>query len=200
MFLTHFTQNFGLTFVPLFVAINALGVVPLFLSMTDGLGTKPRNKLARDASFTALVVSSIFVFLGKPLFATLGITEDDFRIGGGIVLLLIAIMDLLFTGQDQRRAPNKDLGVVPIGVPLIIGPGALTTLIILVDRFGYLMTFISLISNLLLTWLMFSQASWIVRIIGKAGTRVFTKVFSLILAAIAVMMIRVGITGTLSQF
>jgi multiple antibiotic resistance protein len=200
MILNQFFHQFSLTFVPLFVAINALGVVPLFLSMTEGLNHKSRSKLARDAAFTALVVSSIFVFAGKPLFKTMGITDDDFRIGGGIVLLLIAIMDLLFSGQDQRRAPVKDVSVVPIGVPLIIGPGAMTTLIILVDRFGYFMTFVSLITNLLLTWILFSQATWVVRIIGKSGTRVFTKVFSLILAAIAVMMIRVGITGTLSQF
>jgi len=113
------------------------------------------------------------------------------------VLLLIAILNLLFSSEGQGRSSSNEMGVVPIGIPLIIGPAALTTIIMSVDRHGLVITLLSLVINLLLTWLIFSNSKYIVRVMGKGGTRAFGKVASLFLAAIAVMMIRVGITNTI---
>ncbi len=187
------------TFIPLFVAFDVLGVSPIFLSMTKEHTDEDRTKLLRDALITIFSVSTIFLFAGKFIFNMLGIIPDDFRIGGGIVLLLIAIGDLLYSSnKEQRRAPTTEVGIVPIGIPLIMGPAAMTTLMLLVDRFGYVFTGISLALNLLIIWVVLSQARLIVKILGESGAKIFAKVFSLFLVAIAVMMIRVGITNIMS--
>jgi len=190
-------QNFLLAFIPLFVAIDVLGTLPLFLGLTEGITEKRRKRLVIDATLTALVISLAFLGSGKLLFSFLGITENDFRIAGGLVLLVLAINDLLFSSDTARKNPETTIGVVPIGIPLIMGPAALTTILILVDSYGTIWTVASIIINLIIVWTVFRNADQVLKILGKAGSRAFAKVASLFLAAIAVMMIRVGITGIL---
>lgn len=190
-------QNFLLAFIPLFVAIDVLGTLPLFLGLTEGITEKRRKRLIIDATLTALVISLVFLGSGKLLFSFLGITENDFRIAGGLVLLVLAINDLLFSHDTARKNPETTIGVVPIGIPLIMGPAALTTILILVDSYGTIWTVASIIINLIIVWIVFRNADWVLKILGKAGSRAFAKVASLFLAAIAVMMIRVGVTEIL---
>lgn len=187
-----------LSFIPLFVAIDVLGVVPIFLSLTERLEESHRRRLVSEATLTALAVSLAFLIGGRAIFSFLGITENDFRVGGGIVLLVLAVSDLLFSSQKQRD-PEANVGVVPIGIPLIIGPAALTTILILVDTYGYTVTIISLLANLLIVWLVFRYSSVVIRVMGTAGSKAFAKVASLFMAGIAVMMIRVGLSGMLGK-
>jgi len=139
-----------------------------------------------------------FLIFGKLIFSFMGITVNDFRIGGGIVLLVLAVRDLLFSSEDSRTT-GRDVGVVPIGIPLIIGPAVLTTILILVDTYGYAPTIVSLIINLGIVWIAFRQSKYIIKLLGESGTKGLAKVFSLLLAAIAVMMIRVGISETIRE-
>ncbi len=188
---------FLLSFVPLFVAIDVLGVVPLFVSLTNGMTPKQKKKLITEATLTALAVSVVFLFGGRMIFNFLGITENDFRVGGGIVLLVLAVDDLLFAAE-RGRAPETSVGVVPIGIPLIIGPAALTTLLIVVDSYGYLAAVVSLLVNLLAVWLVFRYSASVIRRMGEGGSKAFAKIAALCMAAIAVMMIRVGLTAMIS--
>jgi membrane protein, MarC family len=188
---------FVLSFIPLFVAIDVLGLVPIFLSLTGKMNPKEKKKLITDATLTALAVSLVFLFGGRMIFNFLGITENDFRVGGGIVLLVLAIVELVFAGEDNRT-PQTSVGVVPIGIPLIIGPAVLTTLLIVVDTYGYLAAVIALLVNLFLVWLIFRNSNLIIRIMGEAGSKAFAKVAALFMAAIAIMMIRVGLTAMIS--
>lgn len=183
-----------LSFIPLFVAIDVLGVVPIFLSLTERLERPQKLRLVTDATLAALGVSLIFLFFGRFLFSVMGITEDDFRVGGGIILLILAIVDLLFS-HDQQRSPETSIGVVPIGIPLIIGPAALTTILILVDAYGVMVTIVSLLANLAIVWLVFRYSEVVVRVLGRSGSKAIAKVASLFMVAIAVMMIRVGLTN-----
>ena len=182
------------SFIPLFVAIDVLGVVPVFLSLTDGMNRSQRHKLTTQATLTALAVSVVFVFGGRLIFNFLGITENDFRVGGGIVLLVLAVTDLLFPPSKQR-SPESSAGIVPIGIPLIVGPAALTTILILVDSKGYVVTILSLLANLLIVWIVFRYSEVVVRLMGEAGSKAVAKVAALFMAGIAVMMIRVGLSG-----
>ena len=188
---------FILSFIPLFVAIDVLGLVPIFLSLTGEMNPKEKKKLITDATLTALAVSLVFLFGGRMIFNFLGITENDFRVGGGIVLLVLAIVDLLFTGE-KNRTPQTSVGVVPIGIPLIIGPAVLTTLLIVVDTYGYLAAVVGLLANLFLVWLIFRNSNLIIRVMGEAGSKAFAKVAAPFMAAIAIMMIRVGLTAMIS--
>jgi multiple antibiotic resistance protein len=140
----------------------------------------------------------LFLLVGDWLFSYMNITENDFRIGGGIVLLVMAVNDLLFTAE-QTRNPGGSIGVVPLGIPLIMGPAGLATIIILLNKHGYAITLASLLSNLLFVWLVFVNAHHIGKLMGKAGAQAFAKVAALFLAGIAVMMIRSGITAMLHQ-
>jgi multiple antibiotic resistance protein len=188
---------FVLSFIPLFVAIDVLGLVPIFLSLTNELERSQKKKLITEATFTALAVSIAFLFGGRLIFNFLGITENDFRVGGGIVLLVLAVDDLLFAAE-RSRAPETSVGVVPIGIPLIIGPAALTTLLIIVDTYGYLAAVVSLLSNLFLVWFIFRNSEFVIRLMGEAGSKAFAKVAALFMAAIAIMMIRVGLTAMIT--
>ena len=189
-------QNFGLTFIPIFVAIDVLGILPLFIGMTRELDSTRKKKLIRDATFTAGALALIFTITGKFIFQFLGITENDFRSGGGIILLVLSITDLLFS-SDTQRTPVKELGIVPIGIPLIMGPAALTSVMIITDQFGYLLTILSLILNLIIVLIVLRNSDLLLKYLGNGGSRAVAKIASLFMTAIAVMMIRVGIMNIL---
>ena len=191
-------ETFFLAFIPLFVAIDVLAVVPVFVSLTEGIDDRRRKSFTIEATLTAFAVSLVFLVAGKFIFSFLGITESDFRIGGGIVLLVISVKDLV-TNKVVERDADVSLSVVPIGIPLIMGPAALTTILILVDTYGYFWTVASLLINLIIVWLVFRQSAQITKIMGKAGSRAFGKVASLFMAAIAVMMIRGGVLELLKR-
>ncbi|NUN69210.1 MAG: MarC family protein [Bacteroidetes bacterium] len=185
-----------MAFIPLFVAIDVPGLVPIFLSLTQGMTLKARRKLIIEATMTSAAVALVFLVLGKVIFRFLGITENDFRIGGGIVLLVLGVTDLLFS-SDERKETSSSVGVVPIGIPLVMGPGALTAIIIIVDAYGYWISMASLLLNLIIVWLMFRHSDIVIRVMGEGGTKAFAKVAALFLVAIAVMMIRVGVQNIL---
>ncbi|HCV43187.1 MAG TPA: MarC family protein [Bacteroidetes bacterium] len=190
--------EFLLAFIPLFVAIDVFGVLPLFVALTEGMEQRQKRTLTWEATLTAFVISLLFLVAGKLLFSFLGITESDFRVGGGIVLLVLAVNDLLFS-KERKKDVGDSVGVVPIGIPLIMGPAALTTIIILVDSYGYLWTIASLLANMLIVLAVFLQANTIARAMGNAGSRAVAKVAALFLAGIAVMMIRSGVAAMLPK-
>jgi multiple antibiotic resistance protein len=181
------------TFIPIFVAIDVFAILPLFISLTVGIPDS-RRLVIRDSIFTAVIVGLFFVALGEAIFNILGITPDDFKIAGGLVLLIFAILEIM-RHEEKRRKPMGRVGVVPIGVPLIVGPAVLTTLLVLVDHYGIIPTIVSFILNLFIVWFFFSEAERIINFFGKGGIIAISKVMALLLASIAVMMIRLGITN-----
>ena len=182
------------TFIPLFVAMDIFVVLPIFISVTNNMTESKRSAVVRQSIVTALAVSMVFVALGEAVFRILGITINDFKIAGGLILLVIAILDMIRYSEDRRK-PHETIGVVPIGVPLIVGPAVLTTIIVLIGNYGLIPTIISLILNLLIVWVSFIKAQKIIKMFGRNGIIAMSKVMALLLAAIAVMMIRLGIEG-----
>jgi multiple antibiotic resistance protein len=192
MDMTGFLKQFMLSFIPIMVALDAPGTLPLYVGMTEGMERQERKRIVRQSIITAFLVAVGFILVGRAIFNALGILVEDFMIAGGIVLLIIAITDVVRAGERKlERGP--EFGVVPLGTPLIAGPGTLTTALVLVGTSGYLPVMLSLVVNLSITWIMFGQADRIIRFIGLNGSRAFAKVASLILAAFAVKMIRSGI-------
>lgn len=190
-------QVFLLTFIPMFVAIDSLGIVPLYLGLTEKVSPLEKNKLVLKATLTAFVICVAFLFIGNALFNFLGITVNDFRIAGGIILLIISINDLLFYSSRVRDVQPDDVGVVPLGIPLIAGPAVLTTMLILMNESGKTYVIISLVLNLVINYFALRYADLVKKILRDAGSKAFAKVASLFLAAIAVMMIRVGIMNSI---
>ncbi len=193
-------ESFAKSFIPLFVAMDTVGLVPLFLGLTQGMEDKEVRKLIFNAALTALIISVVFLFTGSALFEFMGITAHDFRIGGGVLLLVLSIQDLATSSAtDERRKPKTSIGVVPIGIPLMMGPAALTTILILVDSHGVPITLTALLANLLIVLIVLLNSKFIIRIMGEAGSQAFAKVASLFMAGIAVMMIRSGIEGIINN-
>jgi multiple antibiotic resistance protein len=185
-------KQFLLSFIPIMVALDAPGTLPLYVGMTEGMQKPERKRIVRQSIITAFLVTVGFILVGRAIFNALGILVEDFMIAGGIVLLIIAIADVVRAGERKlERGP--EFGVVPLGTPLIAGPGTLTTALVLVGTSGYLPVILSLVVNLLIAWIIFAQADRIIRFIGLSGSRAFAKVAALILAAFAVKMIRSGI-------
>lgn len=191
-------HSFALTFVPLFVAMDAIGVLPFLLPVTQDLKASQRTRVIQLAMVTALVLGLGFLAVGKGILVLLGIKVADFLVAGGLILLLLAAKDLI-TGKmlESQTYSIAEAGVVPIGTPLVTGPAVLTTLLILVDQYSVIMVIISFVLNLLLTWLIFAQANRIVAFLGQGGVRATSKVASLFLAAIAIKMIRQGVLEVL---
>lgn len=189
------------SFLPLFVAINAPGILPVYLGLTENMAQAERRRLTLQASATASLIAVLILFAGQLIFSLLGITVNDLRVGGGLILLVLSISNLIF-GDYRRRDPTDgkegdpaSVGIVPLGIPLIMGPAAITSILVSREAFGYLPTLTSLILNLALVVLVFVSGPFVGRIVGSAASRAIAKVASLFLAAISVAMIRAGILG-----
>lgn len=191
-------RPFLLTFIPLFVAIDALGILPIFLSLTAGLSREERRRTFRAAIWAAGLIGIGFMLLGKAIFVALGITQADFQIAGGAVLFCLSLTDLLFDDRT-RRVPPHTLGVVPLAMPLIVGPAVLTTTIVLLDAQGLWPTLAAFIVNLGIVWVTLWSSGRIMAVLGEGTLNAIAKIVNLLLAAIGVMMVRRGIQTLLGH-
>jgi multiple antibiotic resistance protein len=189
-------KEFLLAFVPILIAVDPVGILPIFIGLTEGLDTRSRRRAVRDSVVTASALAIGFVFLGKSLFGLIGVSVDDFLVAGGVLLFLIATLDLVSGRKLAREAGS--IGVVPLGTPLIVGPAVLTTALILVDIHGTTTTLAAVVANVLLAGVLLLCAGALTRLLGQTGIRAVSKIMSVILTAIAVMMIRRGILGIIA--
>lgn len=189
-------KTFLLCFIPLFIAVDALGGMPIFLGLTKGMLRQERSHVLFQSLLTALFISLVFLLGGPEIFRFLGIQLADFQIAGGILLLIIAIMDLVHPAKEQRQLVQS-IGIVPIGIPLIMGPAALTALMMLANQFPFYWVTAALLLNLAIVVVAFYYAGHIESYVGINGMKAFSKIISLFLAAMAVMFIRVGLQTVL---
>jgi multiple antibiotic resistance protein len=163
-----------------------------------------RRRLTLQAVATASFLATLILFAGQLLFSLLGITVNDLRVGGGLILLVLSISNLIFA-DFRRRDPRSNgedaasVGVVPLGIPLIMGPAAITSVLVSREAYGYLPTLTSLAINMLVVFLTLVFAPVIGRVMGPAVSRAFAKVASLFLAAISVALVRAGIVGMIKD-
>jgi multiple antibiotic resistance protein len=188
-----------LPFIPLFVAFNVIGILPIFVSLTSEMVLSERKRVIHQSILTGFLASIGFLALGRTIFALLGISVSDFQIAGGILLFIISIVDLIFP-EKTRTFPKETMGIVPIGIPLIVGPAVLTLLLMIVHTYGYISTLLCLILNFFVVWLVFGQSHSIMQLMKEGGAKGIGKVSSLLLAAFAMMMIRMGLEGWMGLF
>jgi multiple antibiotic resistance protein len=181
-----------MTFVPLFIVIDALGNVPFLISLSEDATKKERRHIAHIAILTATLVGLVFLFFGQLILNAMGITVGAFAIAGGLILLIFAIK-YMTTGHMVTVVKEEMVAVVPIGTPLTVGPATITTLLLLAMQYPLYMVLISFMLNMVLTWIIFLLSEYIVRFLGQGGLRAISRVFSLLLAAIAVSMIIHGL-------
>jgi multiple antibiotic resistance protein len=192
--IVNFLRELGLTFVPLLVAMDAVGNLPIFLALTQETKAAHRRRAVHLSTLTALGVGLGFVAIGKAIFLLLGIEVADFLMAGGIILLILAIRYLI-TGkavEAEDVSASEMIGVVPLGTPLVVGPAVLASLLLLIGQYRIPIVILSFILNLVIQWVLFRQADRIVNFLGRTGVNAISKIVMLLLAAIAVKMIREG--------
>ena len=190
--MSGFFHNFVLTFLPLFIVVDALGNVPIILSLSEGMSRKQRNDVINIGVATATVVGLVFLFFGRWLLNVMGISQGAFTIAGGLILLVFSLR-YLTAGRWMDIIKEEMIAVVPIGTPLIVGPATITTLLLLVNDYPLYIILIALAANLILSWIAFVMASRISGFLGKGGLKAVSQIFNLLLVAIAVSMIIKGL-------
>jgi len=186
------TESFVLTFVPLFIVIDALGNLPFVISLSEGLSIGERRKMIHVATLTATLVGLAFLFFGQFILKVMGISVGSFAIAGGIILLVLSIKYMI-TGQMVEMIKEEMVAIVPIGTPLTVGPATITTLLLLATQFPLYMVLVSFTLNLLITWIIFLFSNRITAFLGRCGLKAISQLFSLLLAAIGVSMILRGL-------
>jgi multiple antibiotic resistance protein len=191
-------------FVTLFVVIDPPGLVPMFIALTQGMTPEHRRALARRACVIAAILLAMFGLAGEAVLSFIGISMPAFRIAGGILLFLTAL-DMLFERRTQRREgqkndPQHDPSVFPMATPLIAGPGAITTMILLVNQSGpgwtgTLLVHLLMLAMVGITFLCLLGAPVFERWLGRTGTVVVTRLLGMLLAALSVQFVIDGVKG-----
>lgn len=191
--LTTYRSELIKSIIALFVVIDPLGNVPVFIALTQKLEKKDRKAISTSAILTASILLIIFGIAGTQILDLFGITIYSFMIAGGALLFIIAI-ELLTYGEWRfnKASSTGDSGVVPIAFPLLAGPGAITTVIITYQTSGFAITIVSIIVVLLITYIILRLIHPIHRLLGNRGATVISRVFAIIIAAIAVQYIVEG--------
>ncbi len=187
-----FWQSFILTFVPLFIVLDAPGNLPMVISLTQGSTSKEKGKIINTATITAILVGLAFLFFGQFILNVMGISVGSFAIAGGIILLVLSIKYMI-TGHMVDASREEMVAVVPIGTPLLTGPATITTLIFLNTQFPTYMVLLSFVLNMTIAWMIFVLGDKIISFLGQGGIKAISKVFSLLLASMAVDLIIRGL-------
>ena len=192
-------------FATLFVVIDPPGLVPLFIALTTGMSNERRRAMATRACVIATVLLTVFGLFGEAVLGFIGISMSAFRIAGGILLFLTAL-DMLFERrtkrrEDQKSDPDHDPSVFPLATPLIAGPGAIASMILLVGQsgpgwVGTVWVMALLWGMIMVTWAFLLASPPLERLLGRTGTIVITRLLGMLLAALSVQFVIDGIRQT----
>lgn len=193
--------------IALLAIVNPLGAVPIFVALTSDASAADRARIGRMTVIAVVIILLVSVFFGEAILHFFGITIDSFRVGGGILVLLMAISMLqarisgaISTDEEMRESQDSEsVAVVPLAIPLLAGPGAISTVILYTHKGTGLVHHLIISADVLtlaaVLWLMFQLVPWIDRHITKTGINIATRIMGLILSAIAVEFIANGIKG-----
>jgi multiple antibiotic resistance protein len=188
-------------FVTLFVVVDPVGLTPIFIALTQGTEAAHRRSVALRACVIAVLVLTVFAFFGEAVLGFVGISMAAFRIAGGILLFLTAL-DMLFERRTERRAgqanaPAPDPSVFPIAIPLLAGPGAIASMILLMGQTGSALEVAGLVGVMIgvlaIALCLFLLAAPIERMLGETGITVFTRLLGMLLAALSVQFVLDGL-------
>ncbi|MEM1507371.1 MAG: MarC family protein [Candidatus Bathyarchaeia archaeon] len=179
--------------ISLFIIVDPLGNIPIFIGLTVEMKRREKRKVFNTATITGFILLLSFAVAGNQILYIFGITLQSFMVAGGILLLILAIR-ILVVGEwgEIHRAPES-IGAVPIAVPLLVGPGAITTTILSLQEFGIMVTVASVIIVFAAVWLILRYIEPIYSVLGKNGSVVISKVMALLIAAIAIQYIMNGL-------
>jgi multiple antibiotic resistance protein len=189
-----FALNLVKAVIVLFIIVDPFGNIPIFIGLTQDMTDTQKRKVFNTACLVGFILLLIFAFTGQEIFYIFGISIFSFEIAGGILLLIVAIRILISSGNPHENAESPEsLGAVPIAIPLLVGPGAITTAIFSLQAYDIYVTALSVLIVMAITWVILRFMGKIYRVLGKTGSLVITRVMALLIAAIAVQYILDGV-------
>ena len=192
-------------FIALIALVNPLGVLPMFISLTQDFTPAQKQRAIRTAAFTVALVIGTCALLGEQIIKFFGISTASLQVAGGLLILLMSLSMLnaqpsgaKTTAEERDEAEHKDtIGVVPLGIPLLTGPGAMSTVIVLAGKSNHVSDYAALIGSgvviAALVWLTLQMAQPIARVMGRTGINIATRIMGLLVAAVAVEFIVEGL-------
>lgn len=192
MELTTFLFSLTKSVISLFIIVDPLGNIPIFISLTQGIKETERRRVFHTATITGFVLLLAFAVAGNEILNIFGVGLPSFMVAGGILLLILSVRILIGWKEEDKTAPES-IGAVPIAVPLLVGPGAITTTILSLQEYGVLVTVSAVVIVFTLTWLILRYMELLYRVLGRSGSAVIARVMALLIAAIAIQYIINGL-------
>ncbi|MEM2321360.1 MAG: MarC family protein [Candidatus Bathyarchaeia archaeon] len=180
--------------ISLFIIVDPLGNIPIFISLTQEMKGIERKKVFHTATITGFILLLAFAVAGNEILSIFGVGLPSFMVAGGILLLTLAVKILIGWEGGGRLTPES-VGAVPIAVPLLVGPGAITTTILSLQEHGMLVTIFSVVVVFTLTWLILKHIELLYRVLGRNGSAIIARVMALLIAAIAIQYIINGLNA-----
>ena len=181
--------------VALLIVVDPVGLLPFVVAGTRDLTPATRRRLLSQAVLVGLILLLAFTLLGVYILELFRITLEDFKIAGGILLLVIALT--MVTAGHWGQGEGEGGGLVPLATPLLTGPGAITTSIVMLSRYGAVVVVTAIVITFGVSWLVMRSSTWLLRLLGDTGSDVVARIMGMLLAAIAVQYIREGIQAVL---
>lgn len=179
--------------IALFIIVDPLDNIPIFTGLTGNMEVPTRKKVYNTAVLVGFILLLVFAFTGQEILNLFGLSIYSFEVAGGILLLIIAIR-ILISGVHETVESPESIGAVPIAIPLLVGPGAITTTIFNLQAYGTVIAILAVVAVLSLTWVILRYINGIYKFLGKTGSLVIARVMALLIAAIAIQYILTGVT------
>ncbi len=189
-----FISELGKAAIALFIIVDPFGNIPIFVGLTDKMTDAPRRKVYNTATLVGFVLLLVFAFTGQGILNIFGLSIYSFEVAGGLLLLIIAIRILISGSMHENIESPESMGAVPIAMPLLVGPGAITTTIFNLQAFGTVIAILAVVIVLSLTWVILRFINRIYGFLAKTGSLVIARVMALLIAAIAIQYILTGVT------
>ena len=186
--------NLAKAILVLFIIVDPFGNIPIFMSLTEKMPKERKRKVFNTATLVSFILLLAFAFAGQEIFSIFGVSIFSFEVAGGILLLIIAIRILITGSLMEIKESPESIGAVPIAMPLLVGPGAITTTIFNLQAYGVAVAALSVFAVLILTWLILRYVDSVYRFLGKTGALVIARVMALLIAAIAIQYVLFGLT------
>jgi len=189
-----FISELGKAVIALFIIVDPIGNIPIFIGLTENVPEVQRRKVYNTAILVGVVLLLVFAFTGQEILNIFGLSIYAFEVAGGILLLIISIRILISGTRESTESSPESIGAVPIAIPLLVGPGAITTTIFTLQVYGAAEAILAVLIVLSLTWVILRFIDRIYKVLGKIGSLVIARVMALLIAAIAVQYILIGVT------
>lgn len=183
----------------LFIVVDPFGNIPIFMSLTEKMPKEQKRRVFNTATLVGFILLLAFAFAGQEIFSIFGVSIFSFEIAGGVLLLIIAVKILISGSLTGMNESPESVGAVPIAMPLLVGPGAITTTIFNLQTYGVVVAALSVFAVLTLTWLILRYVDSVYRFLGKTGALVIARVMALLIAAIAIQYVLFGVTHFLEN-